>query len=125
MASLLAVLALPAFAESNTKDALEQTQQLLIDPANRDEVIRGNADAKNTDKALNDLVGNRVEQQRVYELAADILGSIVTKSEGDPQKMDKLLEDAKKNPEAFANTFTPEQKKTLSDIAAKTPGKLP
>ena len=44
---------------------------------------------------------------------------MVGSAEGDPNKMREILEKAQKDPEAFANSFSDEQKETLKNIGEK------
>jgi hypothetical protein len=108
-------------AKPTDDKALEQTQELLKDPNQRKEFIDKTPDAKKTNDDLKTLVGSDQNLEEAYKLAAELFGKITAEANGDPEKMKKLLEEAQKNPAAFANSWSPEQKEKLKSIAEKTP----
>jgi len=68
--------------------------------------------------------GSDENTDMVYGLAADVLGNMKDMT---PEQMVKTLDDAQKNPQAFADSLTPAQKDKLKDLssrmpATKTPG---
>ena len=67
---------------------------------------------------MKNLAGTPANEQEIYNLAADILGN---SKGGTDQDMQKMLERAKANPEEFARSLTPEQRKKLEDIAKRIP----
>jgi hypothetical protein len=66
---------------------------------------------------LRDLAGSEQTSGEMYQLASDIFANISLKANGDPDRMMQLLQEAQQNPEAFANSFTPEQRRQLSELA--------
>ncbi|MBI2605332.1 MAG: hypothetical protein HYW49_04550 [Deltaproteobacteria bacterium] len=50
-----------------------------------------------------------------------MMENLVKESGGDPEKMRTLIEEAKKNPSAFAARFSPAQKAKLNAVAEKIP----
>lgn len=94
------------------QDPVKQTQELLKNPTN----LQGNAEASK----LFELMGNNPNaNQELSNTTASIFADLAAKTGGDPEKLRKLLEEAKKNPEAFANQLSPEQKKAISNLATK------
>ncbi|MDZ4661033.1 MAG: hypothetical protein SGJ18_05380 [Pseudomonadota bacterium] len=125
--SLLSVLlfiavAVPVVAEEldkPTQQGLEQTVDLLNDSEKLEAVKNNDPKAKNLDKNLDSLGFNAQQKKEVYGLSAQIFEQIVKETKGDPVKMQKLLEDAMKDPEAFAKKWTPEQKAKLKGLSAE------
>lgn len=103
--------------DSASQEALQQTLQVLMSPGERGKVISGSPDAKQADQQVRDLMGSPENAQRLYELAGKIMETLALQAEGDPEKMAAILENAKRDPASFANTFTPEQKRMLKDLS--------
>jgi hypothetical protein len=106
--------------DKESKEALEKTQQLLRDPTQRNAAMKGNQEAQTNNQSLESLVGSQ-NASGVYDLSAEIFGKIVTDSNGDPAVMQKKIEEAQKNPTAFLNSLTPEQKARIKAIADQSP----
>jgi hypothetical protein len=103
---------LGASISADNEEAIKKTQELLKNPGN----LQGNAEALK----LFELMGNNPNaNQDLSNTTASIFADLAAKTGGDPEKLRKLLEDAKKNPEAFANQLSLEQKNSISDLAKK------
>ncbi len=126
-ATLLALLLFLAIASSlkGEQTPLQQTQNTLIDPVQRQKAIGSSPSAQSADSSVQQLTASPAQTQKVYELASKVMGDLVQHTKGDPKQMESVLENAKNNPEAFANTFTPEEKKMLNDISQNIPAKMP
>ena len=107
---------------SGNSKALHNATFLLNNPAARETYIRKSSNAQQADKTLGDLAGSEQTSEEIYRLASDVFASITLKANGDPDKMMQLLLEAQQNPEAFANSFTPEQRKKLSELARQVEG---
>lgn len=103
---------------SVVQEAVQDTKSLLRDRGRRDQTLTGEA-AKKVDKGLDDLTGSRNTSDEVYGLTADLLEPLMKKAGDDPDKLQKMVDEAQKNPEAFAETFTPEQREKLRAIAGE------
>jgi hypothetical protein len=114
------VLGQPALAdddlEAAQREALRGSQAALTDPAQRAEAAK-DPEAARAMRMLEGLAGNPQASQKMYELAAELMGTLVRETNGDPDKMLLLLENGRTNPAAFGGRLTPEQRKTLSDLA--------
>jgi len=108
-----------AAVDTATAKALQQTQALLTNPAERQKAVKTTPDAKRVDDAVNEMAGGKPVSNDVYSLAADVFANMVKQSNGDPVKMQEALEKFQKDPASFANGWTPEQKKKLRDLAGK------
>lgn len=97
---------------ADNQEAIKKTQELLKDPAN----LQKSAEALN----LFELIGNEAgSKQDLSNTTTSIFGDLAAKTGGDPEKLRKLLEEAKNNPEAFANQLSAEQKAAISGLAKK------
>lgn len=109
--------------DADTMKALQETQDVLRNPALRamQPEMKGPAGAA-LQGQLDALGGTSADQEKIYQMAAEILGDLAKQANGDPAQMEKILEQAKKNPEAFANSLTPQQQQQIKDLAKKLPG---
>ncbi len=102
-------------------DPLKETQKVLTDKTKRDAAIKQEGSkAQAVDQYAEKIAGPQGKEE-MYGLSADLMAVIEKESGGDPDKMMKILEEAQKNPEAFYNRFSPEQKAKLKAIAEKAP----
>ena len=97
--------------------ALNGAIEELTNPEKRSAAIKNSPKAIQSDQMVKQVGGEHSEE--IYQLAAKVMESLAAQAEGDPDKMDKILEKAQKDPEAFAKTFSPEQRKMLNDISKK------
>ena len=104
--------------QAELDNALSAAQSVMKDPKARQEAIRTSPDAAQADRAVQSL-GDAATTEAIYSLAADILGTMGKADGRDPNKVAGDLERAQANPEAFANSLTPEQKQKLHEIADK------
>ena len=110
-----------AFAEDDLDEAaqleaLQGSQAILTDPAQRAAAAK-DPEAAKAMKMLEGLAGNAQTAQKMYELAAELMGTLVRETNGDPGKMLLLLESGRANPAGFGEKLTPEQRKKLSELA--------
>jgi hypothetical protein len=102
-------------------DALNKTQSVITNPSERAKVIQTDPKAKAATQQVSILAGTPENEQKIYSLASDIFGSLVKETGGDVNKMQALIEEASKNPSAFASKFTPAQLSQLSALAKQIP----
>jgi hypothetical protein len=72
----------PASAE-----ALLKTQQMLRDPQERSHALSQSSQAQFVNKQAQSLAGSPENLDSIYDLSADVLESLVQKTNGDPAKM--------------------------------------
>lgn len=127
---IFALSASIAFAQTSsqqdkaTQEALGQTQQLLRDKQQREKALQQNPQAMEQHKRVQQLTGSEKNTDAVYDISADIMDNLVKDANGDPQKMQELMQQAQKDPAAFYNKLTPEQKariKALSEQISPQP----
>lgn len=105
--------------DSASREALDKTESLMKTPAERQKYIDAHPDAKAADKKIDDLTGDPQTKEMMYKTSGDIFADMVQKTNGDPEKQKAILDEAAKNPEAFYNQLTPEQKDQVRDLATK------
>lgn len=99
------------------ENALSGALDELRDPVKRSENLKKDPKAAKSDEMVKEVGGEFSEE--IYGLAGEAMQNLVRSTQGDTAKMEKILQAAEKNPEAFANSFTPEQKKALRELSNK------
>lgn len=118
-----------AFAANGQLDkdqeaGLQQTRQMLENSQERQAVIDKDANMKKTDQQVRSLAGENTDD--VYRLSSQIMERITHEANGDPTKLQQLMEKAQSNPEAFANSLSPDEKAKLQDLSKRVaPNKQP
>lgn len=104
----------------DVEQALRLTQEMLKNPEARQNQINKSSQGKAADAKVKEVAGSPENEQAMYELAASVFASVSDQAGGDPEKMQKILDEALRNPESFANQWSPEQIKKLEEISAKS-----
>lgn len=110
--------ALPSRADADTRSGVAQTQELLKDPEFRAKNAKESKPAAELDSHIKSMTKNPATEQQIYELAAEVMGNMKDLT---PEQMAKVVDEAQKNPEAFANNFSASQKNKLHDISDRIP----
>lgn len=129
--SLMVFICTPSWADQDKSsddlaNAYQSTQEMLKDQKQRQEVINQSDKAKESDQFVDKVVqGDGKKKDKMYNIASDITGNFSSKS---PEEANKILNEASKNPEGFFNSLTPEQQKSIRELAntlepAKAPAK--
>lgn len=113
-----------AQSEQSTDKALKDTQDLLRDKSQRDELIKKDSKAKAADSRVNAVTGgDSINNQKLYDISADIMPSLLQAVGNDPNKAMELLQKAQTDPEGFYKSLPPEIREKIrgvaSDIEAK------
>lgn len=106
-----------AYAEdtAETENAYKKAQEVLKDKNQRQEIINKSDKAKKSDEFADQVVqGNDKQKEKLYQISADVLGNY---SSDDPEKTNKALSEAAKDPATFLKSLTPEQKKAIEELA--------
>lgn len=98
-------------------DSINKTQQLLRTKSERDKIIPETSDAQKADGRVKALAPDEKTQQEYYELAADIMNNY--REEKDEEAMKKSVEQGGRDPSAFLNGLTPEQKAKVKALSEK------
>src|SRR4051812_25886350 len=101
----LCVFSHPALSESLDEkvltEALGQTKSILNDPSKRQDVIAADPKAKAADDQLQSLTQSPELTAKTYQLAGQIMETLVKSHAGDVEGMMKELEKAARDPAAF------------------------
>jgi len=122
---VLVLTALPSFAEDLTAEAmkaLEDTQAVLRNPTLR--ALQPEAqspDGARLMQQIQALGGSAQDNEALFQIAAEVMGDITREAHGDPDQMQRILEDAKKNPQGFARRLSPKEQQEIRDLAGKLP----
>jgi len=102
-------------------DPLKETQSMLTDKKKREAAIKEEGSKAQQADHLAEKIAGPQGKDDMYALSADLMVLLEKESGGDPDKMMKILEQAQKDPEAFYNRFSPEQKAKVKAITEKMP----
>ena len=107
-----------AWADQETRSAVEEVQKQMQSPTFHQNAAKESKEAAAVEQHVKTLSGSPENEQAMYNLAAEVLGNMKDKS---PEEMQKILQEAQKNPEAFLNSWSPEQQKKLKDLSERIP----
>lgn len=116
--SFILILSFSAWADPDTRSAVEEVQKQMQSPSFHQNAAKESTEAADVEQHVKALAGSPENEQAMYSLAAEILGNMKDKS---PEEMKKILEEARKNPEAFLKSWTPEQQKNLKNLSERIP----
>jgi hypothetical protein len=130
---LLALLFTANLAQAQSKPldkdankAVQDTKAMLNDPSQINAYAKENKEAAQANDNVKALMGgNAADTADVYKLSADIFENLATESGGDPAAMQKMLAEAMRNPAAFAQKLSPEQRARLTELAGKAEAHKP
>ncbi|MBC7466074.1 MAG: hypothetical protein H7256_08780 [Bdellovibrio sp.] len=117
---LILFSSLITYAQSKNQidqQALQQTQELMKNPTERNKAISQDPNAQGTDKMVKDLMGANSEE--MYKAAADFMPYVVEKGKGDPNKMNEFIQQALRDPAAFEKDLPSDLKEKISSLAKK------
>jgi hypothetical protein len=104
--------------DSASQEALRATLEVMTSPSQRGEVIQSDAKALKANESVTSLMGSPENSEKLYRLASQIMESLAVKTGGDPDKMMQILDQAQRDPAAFAESFTEEQKASLRQLGS-------
>lgn len=109
------VKALDAVAQ----EALSETQKVMQHPRAREEFLKSSPQARDVDVRINMMGGiDESKKQEMYDISSQITAKVAEMAGGDPAKMQKILEEAKRDPAAFYQKFfTDEQRARVKELA--------
>jgi hypothetical protein len=101
-----------------SKEALEKTQEVLLNAEKRSEAQKNDPKAQSMDKSIESLAGDYQKKEKIYDISAKVFSDLAQKTNGDAKEMERIIEEAQKDPEAFYNKMFPEaQKQELRGLA--------
>lgn len=107
--------------DESTTLATQQTQDLLKNSKARHAAIKENDAAIKNDAYIRSKLTSEKDINEAYGVAAELLPWIVEQSGGDPEKMQAMLVDAQKNPEAFYNRMPAAQRAKIKQLSKAIP----
>lgn len=107
-----------SFADEETDKAIGEVQEMMKSPDFSKNASKNSPEAQQVADQVKALAGSSAEEQEIYKLAAEVLGNMKGQSVDD---MKQTLEKAQSNPEAFANSWTPEQLAKLKSLSERLP----
>lgn len=112
------LLGMNLHANDETDKAIGEVQDMMQKPEFRENASKGSKEASAIVENVKTISGGKENEDEIYKMAAEILGNMKGKS---PEEMTKILEEAKRNPEAFVQTWSPEQKEKLKKLSERLP----
>lgn len=111
--ALLLIFLNPLYAQldQHQRKGLDDTKTLLKDQRQRDEFIKTDKKAQEVDAKVDALAGSSKNKEEIYGISADVMEKLTVETNGDPEKMQKILNEAMKNPQAFYNKYFDEKSK--------------
>ena len=98
--------------------ALNDTQDLLRDKSKREELMKKDSKAREADSKVNAVTGgDSVNNQKLYDISADIMPSLMQTVGNDPTKAMELLQKAQTDPEGFYKSLPPEVRAKIRGVA--------
>lgn len=98
-------------------DPLQDTIKILTNSTLRQKEGLTTPEARAADAQAGDLVGTLENKEKLYELASSILETLVTEANGDPDKLQKLVEGLQKDPKSLEGKLSPQQRENLRQLA--------
>ena len=112
--------------DSSQTEALTNTQKLLRNTKERNKVIAADPKAQEADAKAGALAGSNQNKEEMYDISAELMEKIANDANGDPQKMQDLLKESQKDPQAFYEKyFSDAQKARVRGLANKMEGQRP
>lgn len=104
--------------EQASETALRQTQQLLRSRSEREKALqadggRGAANDQSARKAIGDAA-----TEKSYELSAQIIETIVRRANGDPVKMQQMMNELTANPHSLEQYLSASQREDIRQLAS-------
>ncbi len=103
--------------DSESSEALKKTQEMFRDQSKRMNAINNSQKGKDAHKKVQELFGNTGNIDKAYEMAAQMMGSVIKEAGGDASKAQEILSKGSANPAAFAERLPSEFKKMLKETA--------
>lgn len=118
---LLQVLILLSCLSVRAEDkALKETQALLNDRNQLNQVFKEDTKARDADQfALKAVGGDTQDRDQLYQISSQILEQLTKESNQDPQKMQEQLLKATQNPEQFYKKLNPETQNKIKEVAGR------
>jgi hypothetical protein len=105
--------------DTKESDPVEEVQKILANPELRSKELKSNEGGARVDQNVRELGGSEANVEEIYSITADIMATLVKDVDGDPAKLQVLVQEAMKNPEAFKSKLSPAQIQRIKAVSAK------
>lgn len=103
--------------DAASTEALQKTQNLLFNPEQRAQAMKNDPKALANDAKVKSSLGDQT--QPAYELSAQVLETIVKKTNGDPRQMQEIVNQLMTNPQLLEQYLTPQQRDQIRSMASQ------
>lgn len=121
MNKIILILSLFAFLDlyaDDQKSPLIETQNFLKDPEQVKQETQTNNKARAADKVAEiTALGQKEHKQEIYNISADLMPWLEEQTKGDVTKMQALILEAQKNPEAFYSRLPASEKAKIKALS--------
>lgn len=107
----------PIYAETLSKEQeqnLRDAKQEFLDPSKRFENLKKDPKAAKSDELVKEVGGEFSED--IYKLAGDVMDTLASEAQGDPDKMEKILQKAEKILNPLPTRFLLNREKSLKSL---------
>lgn len=99
--------------------AMKETQDLLKNKSQRDELMKKDSKAREADNRVNAVTGGDAAQsQKLYDISSDIMPALMEAVGNDPTKAMELLQKAQNDPESFYKSLPKEIQNKIRGVAS-------
>lgn len=109
--------------DSESSEALKKTQEMFRDQSKRMNAVNSSQKGRDAHKKVQELFGSAGNIDKAYEMAAQMMGSVMKEAGGDATKAQEILSNGAANPAAFAERLPSEFKKMLRETANDVEGR--
>lgn len=120
------LISFTTFAQKDqaVENAMKETQDLLKNKSQRDEVLKNDAKARDADNKVNAVTGgDQAQSQKLYDISADIMPTLMKTVGNDPVKAMELLQKAQTDPEAFYKSMPEDIRQKIRGVASEIEAK--
>lgn len=105
--------------DSASKEALDQTKELLSSPAALHRAAKEDPNAQKAQDSVENLELSKESNAELYKISGQILEKMVKDTKGDPAEMTVKSVELMKDPESLEKMLTPEQRETIRKLAGE------
>lgn len=103
--------------DSDSSQALKKTQEMFRDQGKRMNAVNGSQKGKDAHARVQELFKTSGNIDKAYEMAAQMMGSVMKQTNGDSKKAQEFLSAGSIDPATFAERMPTEFKKLLKETA--------
>ena len=109
--------------DEHDQEALKKTMELLQNRMQREKVMKDDPEARQADETARQLLGDGADLEKFYKLSAQIFRNVAKENGGNVNEMMKQITKGKKDPHAFLNNMTDEQKAMIKELGLAAEGR--